>query len=808
MSFTDENAAFEESISTRFDETYISTVSESESLDSFFKRPLQLASFAWTPLAPISLGGFNPFFRYFENPRVANRIANYHNLSATMCIKFMVNGNPFYFGRAIAVWSPLAKFNWFDVEDAVGPSDVFKNILRSQQPHIYIDPTESQGGCMEIPFFYPYNAMSIPDRGYSDMGNLFIRDLTTLKHANGATDPIQITVYGWCKDVHLSVPTSDQIALTPQSGSSDEYGEGVISDKAAVVQQVAGKLKNVPVIGSYARATEMAAKGVGQVAKAFGYSKPPDISTISNMQQTHYGHLSTASGTDSVQKFTYDPKSEVTIDPAVTGLPTVDEMSLKYLVEKESYLTSVTWTSADISNVRLAEFLVTPMLFNRYSATGGLFLTSMCHASVPFRKWRGNIKFRIQVVASKFHKGRLLVSWDPSYFKSQEEIIQYSKIVDISEDRDITFEVGWGQPEPYADVRNPDTVIPFRLRSSSYTDHDPATNGVLNIRVLNPMAVAVDASANNDVSINVFVSAGENFELFDPKPSLYANTFVRKYSPFEEQSGVLDPVQPTEESQDVLGTSVIDKSALIYHGDPVVSLRQIFSRYVPGYNIPLNYETVGPSVAGPQMSGAIVSALPPSYGYNPAADTYAANLSPFCFDGMNIIKWYSLAYMGYRGSLRHKIVGSATTPEGNPVSSTIVSYRKNDSYTSSRFLTYYADSNASVNTQAYQGISYHEMGAGAAFSCTNINPVVTVECPYIQPSRFCFTRNNDEYSDNGGIVHNPRLIVGLKVDQAGTDPDATSCTLHTMMCAGEDFSLHFHVGPPILYVLDPVYPLV
>lgn len=809
LSFTDENAGFEETIDTSFDDTYLSTISSSENLSDFFRRPIKIATYEWSPAAEFSRS-LNVWSQYFENKRVINRLANFNLLQATMCVKILVNGNPFYFGRLMAYYNPLIVYDEFEPVTGAA-STIFKNVLRSQRPHIFIDPTESQAGCMTLPFYYPYNALSIPNADWGNMGTLSFSELSALKHANGATDPIQISVYAWCKDIHLSVPTSDQPVLTAQSGTADEYGEGIVSAPAAAVAAAAGLMTKVPVIGPYARATEMAAKGVGAAAKAFGYSKPADITPISGFQQAHYGHLSTTSGPDLAQKFTYDPKSEVTIDPTVTGLTSTDEMSLKYLCEKESYLTSVLWGSADVANVRLAEVQVTPALFNRYSPTGGLFMTSMCHATIPFKYWRGNIKFRLQIVASKFHKGRLLVSWDPSYFKSEEENIQYSKIIDISEDRDVTFEIGWGQPEAYKILDNPASTIPFRLRASPYTSYQPGTNGILSIRVLNPLAVTTDASLNNDIDINIFASAGEGFEVMDPE------AFISDYSPFEDQSfdgpmedqfDVLDASPPTEMSSETMGETVIDKSALIYHSDPVVSLRQLFKRYTNGYTVFLDYETVNPAHPGPQQSGYILPALLPAYGYNPEAVTTAVNLSPFEYARLNMINWYSLSYMGYRGSIRHKFFCSSTTPEGNPVQSKIIVRRTNFTTTMrTAGLTYLGTSDSNANRQGYQFTRAQEAGSGIAMSDMSLNSTLTVEVPYIQPSRFSLTRDNTLYDENAALTKHPRMIAQVECSRPGINPDNTCVKFDSLTCAGEDFSLSFHVGPPVLYSVTKPLPL-
>lgn len=802
--FDDEVTAPEVSISTTFDDTYTSTVRPNESLEDFFKRPIPIATYDWSTTAELS-AVFNPWQRYFEDAKVQNRMANFNLASGTLCVKVLVNGNPFYFGRAMMFYNPLRDADIFS-EGGTVPV-VFKNVLRSQRPHIFIDPTESTAGCMELPFFWPYNALSIPNRDWENLGKLQISELSALRHANGATDPIHITVFAWFKELHLSAPTTDQFPLSAQSGTDDEYGEGIVSDAAAAVSAVAGSLATAPVIGPYARATEMAASGVGKIAKAFGYSRPTDLGCINRMLAQNFGEMAVTSGDDQLHKLTYDPKSEVTIDPKVTGINAPDEMSLKYLCQKESYVTSVLWGSADPQNLKLAEMLVTPQLYNLYGPTGAYAMTSMCHATLPFTYWRGTIKFRLQIVASKFHKGRLQISWDPSYFKSDYRNVIYTQIVDISRDRDITFEVGWGQPRSYAPLDDPDGTVPFRLRTSSYTSHSDFTNGVLQIRVLNPLAVATDASLNNDVDINIFASAGDDFEVMSPRGPPPMSPFEPQSSDVANDTGgsLIEPVMPETSPTFELGASVQDKSHLIYHSDPVFSLRQILKRYTSCYAIPLEFDTAD---AGFQRSTYRLSAMPPPYGYNSQAIYTTAGLLAFSYFPMNNLMWYSLAYMGYRGSLRHKIMAQAVNPDGTYLPCKIIAFRSAES-DGIAALGNRTTGDITKNFSGQAALAGQIVGghSGLAMSDVSLNSQLTVEIPYIRNSRFCIYRDNKLYDPAASLTGHPSFVVAIEASRAGTPTEPTQAYAHTYVSTGEDFSLIFHVGPPFLYYQNPPAPI-
>jgi len=92
-------------------------------------------------------------------------------------------------------------------------------VAASQRPHVYLDPTTNQGGTLTLPFFWYTNAISIPDQDWREMGDIIIHGMQSLKHANGATDQVIVSVFAWAEDVTLSIPTANEPgALAPQVG--------------------------------------------------------------------------------------------------------------------------------------------------------------------------------------------------------------------------------------------------------------------------------------------------------------------------------------------------------------------------------------------------------------------------------------------------------------------------------------------------------------------------------------------------------------------------------------------------------------
>ena len=87
--------------------------------------------------------------------------------------------------------------------------------------------------------------------------------------------------------------------------------------------------------------------------------------------------------------------------------------------------------------------------------------------------------------------------------------------MDISHDTEAIIEVPWAQSKPFAKVQSmADNFNAFSstVVFSSRTQYD---NGVISIRVLNEL-VTPDSSLDNDISVNVFVRAKEDYKLAGP----------------------------------------------------------------------------------------------------------------------------------------------------------------------------------------------------------------------------------------------------------------------------------------------------
>ncbi len=403
--FTDQNVAPSLTVDSVVDPTRKIQDSTDTTLQNFFSRPVRIHEHTWDVGSNLS-ADLAPWHLYFTNKRVANRIANYKLLRATLKLKVVVNGNGFYYGRAMLSYLPMIGRDGFSLPAVYEEADL---VQMSQRPKIFIDPTTSTGGEMSLPFFWEYNYMDITNANYTALGGIYLRSFQNLKHANDGDAPIRITIFAWAEDVELAIPTSqDPTGLTPQSG--DEVDEanatGTVSGPATAMAKAANALSTIPPIAPFMRATAGAASMVASTAKLLGYSRPPVTKNPEPARLQAISQLATTTTPDTAHKLSVDDKQELSIDPGIAGIGRDDPMSIKGIATRESYLTSFTWTANAASDDMLWNTRVIPGLYALGTAKS-LHLPACAAAALPFEYWTGTIKFRFQIVCSAFHKGRL-----------------------------------------------------------------------------------------------------------------------------------------------------------------------------------------------------------------------------------------------------------------------------------------------------------------------------------------------------------------------------------------------------------------
>ena len=644
------------------DDTRYTTADTDTQLSNFYEIPEEIFNTTWN-----TNGGLDsliqPWELWLSNKRVANRVSNYRNFKGIMHVKFLINGNMFYWGKAFASYHPLTAAPLTRYENN------FISIMPAlQRPHIWIDPTTSQGGQLVLPFFRTEDCIDLTRANPGqDMGTIWIKSLVDLQHTQSLTDPVRLTVYAWCEGVELSSPTQTNVgALTPQSGTMDEMQtDGPVSKPASIVQKVAGALSKVPAIAPYALATQAAAGTIARVASAMGYSRPREIEVEKPMKIWQTGNLANVDQKDTINTLALTTKQEVTIDPRTTGLGDTDELAFSHLNSIWSYLANAEWLSAYNPKQVIISIPVTPGLWNRDTTTlpvseSAYVFTTTAFTATPFEYWRGSMEFRFQLAASGYHKGRLLVVWDPITGSTDPEVnVVYSRIIDIAEERDFTVKVGWGSSTPALLNR-----VPFATEyPSTYTlgaltvPNLNSDNGVLTVYVLNDLVT----SGDNTAPVRLLVSTrSTDLEVWNPesvriKSSTYnaqfpvAASVSEDKTPLVPQAGTIEvPISDSAETADAVnpvgGNEKLDVFSIIA-GESIDSFRTCMKRYTLLRRIVWD-DDVLPGV----IQSMITSTTPYPEIRRPAIPAFWSDFPTTMYG------YVHYAYYGFRGSTRYRYV--------------------------------------------------------------------------------------------------------------------------------------------------------
>lgn len=795
---------------------------DSATFEHYLSRPVQIYTTTWNENASLNLT-FNPWLLWAQQSSIKSKLNNYSLFRGNLHLKMLVNASPFYYGAGRLTYEPLINYMRRDTVGN-GTYDSGYMIPKSQQRGFEFYPQTSQGGEMVLPFFYPKTWVDITSStDLFNMGRCSLFSYTPLLNANSVTTAaVTISIIAWCENPELSGPT---YTLAVQS----EYKKlGPISGPASAVAEAARSLAKIPVLKPYAMGTEVIASGIGSVAKYFGFTNVPNTSAQSSIKPaSHYGMATTEISTP-YEKLSLDDKNELTVDPRTVGLPPKDEMVLSELLTRESYLTSATWTAAAAANTKLFNTWITPNLydFTKYPDDKAVtyYQPPMAHISRLFSNWRGNIIFRFRFVCTAFHKGRVRITWDPKTDLSavaassiQDTVTtSFTKIIDIGETQDVEMEIPYMQAlafmRTYLTSGNDPkklyniTSLPVIASGSSYF------NGSLSITVLNAQTSPVTSS---DITMLVFVRAGENFTLANPQEAPFFSCLAPQV---EEQ------LLNSGDSQEYLNfVKRVETGDLmkIHMGESIHSIRQLIHRQ--------NFYTsfVGKQGNDVQSAGTYNRWVFPMYpqlpGYmNSGRGQFAyakgivnsTGTYPVSYCAPSVFNHMAPLYIGARGSIVYNVNVDAPQPT-NLISlarTTGVSYEDKSATTKKGWyepVSWDIYNPSSLGGQAkYRAQTFANGAAGRVITNQNTQAGLMAHYPYYSSLRFTSAVG---YIDSAaGTLGVPvedqflgvELIVSTKNNQLATVGNETATIVDVYMMAGHDFSfLYFNCVPTFYWYL-------
>jgi hypothetical protein len=617
------------------------------SLDDFFKRPVKIFSTVLTlnNLDFLNDKAFDPWDEWSKNPGVRSKLKNYYYFRGDMKLRFVFNSTRYHYGTVLISNQPYPSSNdnllaltHIKLNGSADRQDTnaFVNYLSQSPEVVYAKIGVDNNIEMSIPFvsckpswaIYDDDADEVADGSsfvdFAGATNVLMSYINPIRVANNdfASD-VPVQVYAWVENVKLGPITATKMAISqsktegPSSSFDkartsinsnkvlnsiaeagekyvdDEYADaGPISKIASAASNLAGKLSSVPVVGGVALATSKVSGGLAKVSKMFGFSKVPDIRGVTFVKPMAATNFSTTVGYDMVQKLTLDEKQELSI--ALPGMaPDKDEMAISTICSKEAFLTNFDWNVTDVpGESTIFRLPVSPGNLSS-PVLDGLQHTPLSMVSSHFRYWRGDITFRIEVVASQFHRGKLLIFWEPnlnqanltnlSFSNPQDLNLQYAYYMDLEDKRDIEITIGFTSDLNFK-LTNIDSFDTSNRKSE-------IINGLLCFTPFTELTTPSIAGNNDSIQVNIYVKsdnmvfagpelANNFFELTDSiELQSQSKTVSSSFQPYASQSTGGQGIKTSVENV-VLNKVTSDHTGIHRHhfGEEIISFRSLLKR--------------------------------------------------------------------------------------------------------------------------------------------------------------------------------------------------------------------------------------
>lgn len=754
-----QETAFNDAAAVTNDESTSSTTqlerfNELQSIIAFLERPTviwqsRIDSTA-TPLIPVGTA---------ENPRTLqqkplktftfpsdlmkvgqkfDKIRNFEWFKSDVKLRILINANPFVAGRLFVTYSPMDTniypFAQIDRKGRVGVTSY---------PGVEIDLQTNTAAELLVPWINEADAQ----KASIEEQNLFRVDiwaLTPLLVADNSLK-IPITVFASFANISLKFPTPIAYQLptgVSQMAVKKREAKGPIEEVASGISNIAGRLTDLPVVGTIASSAKWASDLVGGVASVFGWSRPIEGSGSTAFVHIPGRGMGQFKSTDTATVLGMSNDNEIA-EETNNFVSNVDEMSIDHICSRPGLIDVIDWsTTADFNTQLGACNCNRETVYNvnsgnnnqAYTVSGKKYRsidsTLAEYVLDNFHMYRADWHFRISLVKTAFHVGRLEFVFIPNrppddLPPSTDTTNAYRQIFDITEQNEFEFVVPFNHKN-----------IMFRRDPSNFAQ--APTVGTLYIRVNSPLTCPETVSQSIKILIWKYAT-----NVATAYPILNGNVPSADQSSSYIPSGV-SQINVTNENKNVKYIVFGDENKMgdnltatkVVGGENCINLREATRSFRRAFHI-------------------IGDGLKDSYNI--------PNILTYRYNGY--LGLCSNIFYFYRGGLSYKIVN----------------FKPQSLYS---FLSSYPDQRISPNVDSFENCCFH--------FTPESNPVHEVSVPFYSETRrkVC---NDTRGVDVAGIFDRSTPFVSL------TRPDGGQMEKFDVFAAGkDDLTFGFLIGVPLM----------
>jgi hypothetical protein len=469
-----------------------STDQYDQSIKTFFEKPINVMNGKFSVGDSVSTFYTTPYSLLYSphdfiKPFTvrSNKLSGFLGFRATCVVRLVINATRFQQGRYMLAYIPSGGSSPASTKGQAWNIAHWNQLIqRTQLPRVEFDLNCDTEVELRIPYvssanFVPTSAIITDTNYYYATGTFVIFPYKDLVVGSGSANAY-FTMWQHFEDVELIGPA------TPQSGnmfttkkrskksvSSQEQesnGLGPISSPLTAISKGFSSFAQVPGLSVYAGPASWVTERLAGCAKIFGFARPHDTSPVTRVVRSIVPYVGTVDSSDASMPLSLSISNSVTQAEGFSGTD-MDELDFKNFVTQYAYFKTFTMaTSGGASGDSLAAWNLNP---NHYwdstTGTGAKVFDHfqpLAFVAQYFSLWRGSLRFRIKIVKTEFHSGRIAICFNPIEPGITTTSLSYSnsdylhrEIIDLRYSSEIEFAVPFISSSPWRSIIGTDNNI-------------------------------------------------------------------------------------------------------------------------------------------------------------------------------------------------------------------------------------------------------------------------------------------------------------------------------------------------------------
>jgi hypothetical protein len=449
----------------------------SQSLVDFLKKPIVVTTGNLTSTDTVSSFTGVDFPKFYNTiPLYKEKFRGNYGVRMDLVFRLVVNASRFQMGRYMLLWNPIggADSNLVNMTRSMF-SHVFTLTQRSQMPHAEIDISCDTEVVFTVPWSSALNFVNVNNvinNGLtsSGMGTIQMYPYMPLSAVVGATT-CGYTLWVHAENIELFGATIPQAGFSvSRKGKSisdaerEQIASKPISSILMKIKETADVISYVPLLSQYGTSVSWLTEKLAGAASSFGFAKPTNLEKNSKISRIVNGYIANVDGPDNSLPLALSYKNQVANMPAL-GPTDLDEMDFAFLVTIPSYINTVAWSSANVTNTVLYSndvHMQSDLVSNTVNGDTFFSFAPFQFVAQHFKYWRGSVVYKLKFVRTEFHSGRLSVAFQPAdVFNGTATIPDvtnahwiHREIIDLRTGSEFTFVIPFISTQPYVETYN------------------------------------------------------------------------------------------------------------------------------------------------------------------------------------------------------------------------------------------------------------------------------------------------------------------------------------------------------------------